>query len=256
MSRPVKSHAWIALMAFVALLAGGPAQARDMMLTIYDDGRSCPHDCDAHVVFNPADNGTRFAFSPQSSRVSPAPCEPGTECTICFGEADDSCMTSVYRGGGPAKGRFDFTPAFYDANCSRSDIPRALRKQCDALDKAATRLGYADAINCFATPDSPKCADVMTAAKAAQDADAPKRAQCLSMGEDAYNRAQPDSASRRSNGCDYSLLALGGNGRWKKLLPGACRPNTYVDPFGLDCCSASVRFAAANHPECRSFFKR
>ena len=29
------------------------------------------------------------------------PCVNGKECVICFGEADASCMSATYRGGGP-----------------------------------------------------------------------------------------------------------------------------------------------------------
>jgi len=76
------------------------------------------------------------------------------------------------------------------------------------------------------------------------------------MGERPYNLAQSDPKERRANNCNYSDLRLGGKPgkRWRLLLPAACRPGTFVDNFGLDCCSTDVRFAAANHPECRSFF--
>jgi hypothetical protein len=49
---------------------------------------------------------------------------------------------------------------------------------------------------------------------------------------------------------------LGGSAtkHWHLLLPAACREGTYVDRFGLDCCSADIRFAASNHPECAAFF--
>ena len=251
-------RAVLLIVALSFMVSGRAVEARDMQLTIYDDGLSCPNNCDAHVVLNDADNGTRQAFNPNSSRNSPSRCVSGEPCTICFSDPDNSCMSALYRGAGPAKGRFDFTPAFYDANCPRTDIPSALSDQCKALDRAAAKLGYATAINCFDTPRDPKCAAVIGEAKDAQQADIPKRAQCLSMGETAYNKAQSDPRERRSNGCDYTLLPLGGNSHshWRKLLPAACRPDTYVDPFGLDCCSSSVRFAAANHPECLSFFPR
>jgi hypothetical protein len=240
-----------------AVMFFAPAvQAREMQLTIYDDGRSSPGDCDAHVVFYPSDNGTRYAFQPSSSRLNPAACVEGNLCRICFGEADSSCMDALYRGGGPKAGRFDFTPAFYQANCSRTDIPAALRAQCDSLDSAAKKLKYSTAINCFLTPNDAKCVKATEQASAAQAADMPKYNSCIALGQTKFNAAQSDPKERRSNECNYSALALGGHpgNRWRLLLPAACRPGTYVDQFGLDCCSSDVRFAAANHPECRAFF--
>jgi hypothetical protein len=233
------------------------AAARDIKLTIYDDGLSCPADCDAHVVVNPADNGTRYAFRPDSNRAHPAACTLGQDCRICFSDGDDSCMTVTYRGGGPPVGTFDFTPAFYAANCARSDIPAALKRQCAALDAAVARLGYDKRVNCLATPSDQKCLDIVAKAKAARDLDVPKRQKCLDLGQANYNRtASP--AERRANDCNYSLARLGGSGnrRWQMLLPGACREGTYVDRFGLDCCSADLRFAAENHPECLGFFPK
>lgn len=239
---------WLALSA--------SAFAGDMRLTIYDDGISCPGNCDSHVVMNTADNGTRHAYRPDSSRTNPAACRSGESCTICFGDADSSCMKVTYRGGGPRAGTFDFTPAFYRENCPRDDAPAALKAQCKALDDLATKNGYTTSINCIETPENAKCTAIISAAKAAQNVDIPKREACLRQGEAAYNKAQSDPSERRSNSCNYTLSAIGGSGEkhWRKLLPGACRPGTYVDQFGLDCCSADVRFAAQNHPECIGFF--
>ncbi|PWT80589.1 MAG: hypothetical protein C5B44_05155 [Acidobacteria bacterium] len=244
------------LILFIAF--AGNATARDMVLTIYDDGLSCPYECDAHVVMFHSDNGTRYAFTPDSSRSAPHPCTVGQECKICFSEDDKSCMVARYRGDGPKAGRFDFTPAFYAENCQKPDIPEALKKQCISLDNAANRLGYTNSINCFTSPNDSKCKALMENAKAAQTADIPKRNKCLSMGQDAYNRSQADPKERRANDCNYSDLRLGGKpgNRWRRLLPAACRTGTFVDQFGLDCCSADVRFAAANHPECRAFFPK
>jgi hypothetical protein len=175
---------------------------------------------------------------------------------ICFGESDATCVHAIYRGNGPSAGRFDFTPAFYSENCSRTNIPTALRKQCDDFDRAAARGGYVNAINCFDTPDDPKCRAVIANAKAAREADIPKRQKCLEMGQRRYNAAQTDPKQRRATECNYSELSLGGSrGRhWKLLLPAACRRGTFVDKFSLDCCTSDVRFAAVNHPECKAFF--
>lgn len=243
---------------FLLIGFAGSANARDMMLTIYDDGLSCPSMCDAHVVMFHPDNGTRYAFAPTSSRSAPQPCVAGQECKICFSEDDKSCMLARYRGDGPKAGRFDFTPAFYKENCAKPDIPKALKKQCGTLDNTASRLGYTDSINCFTSPNDTKCQALMENARAAQGADIPKRDKCLSMGQKAYNKAQVDPKERRANECNYSDLRLGGKpgNRWRRLLPAACRAGTFVDQFGLDCCSSDVRFAAANHPECRAFFPK
>src|SRR5947209_10477168 len=87
--------------------------AVNMTPTVYDDGKSCPNGCDAHVVFHPRHNGTANAFDPSSSRAAPRECVVGQQCRICFSASDASCMLATYRGAGPPPGRFDFTPAFY-----------------------------------------------------------------------------------------------------------------------------------------------
>lgn len=236
------------------------AAARDFQLTIYDDGISCPGNCDAHVVLHPTDNGTRYAFRPNSSRSAPQKCVASQECKICFGEADASCMVALYRGGGPPAGTFDFTPAFYREQCSRSDIPQALKSQCSALQQSAQELEYSKRVNCFRDASDPLCTTQMANAAAAQAADAPKRAQCIAMGQAAFNAAQSDPGARRALDCNYSEQSLGGPNargtRWRLLLPGACRAGTYVGRDGLDCCSDDVWFAAANHRECSVFFPR
>ena len=248
----------IAAVAALSVVSVSLAVARDMKPTIYDDGISCPGGCDAHVVLNPSDNGTRYAYASGSPRGAPQPCKAGEACTICFDDSDASCMSATYRGAGPPSGTFDFTPAFYAANCGRAEVPAALKAQCGALDRAAAKLGYTTRINCFLSPDHAKCRAVMDRAKADQSRDVPKREACLGLGEAAYNAAQSDPDERRTNACNYSLSLRGGRpGRqWHLLLPAACRPGTYVDRFGLDCCSGDVRFAASNHPECASFFPR
>jgi hypothetical protein len=230
--------------------------ARDFTLTIYDDGKACPGNCDAHVVFYQTENGTRYAYLPTSSRTAPKACIKDQPCTICFSDADNSCMTALYRGGGPKPGRFDFTPAFYQQNCPRSDIPDALRSACKEMGSAASSLGYDKRTNCIAKPDDPKCVSLIDAAKKAQKEDGPKRDACIAQGEDTYNAKQTDAKEERALDCNYSKLNLGGGGRWRKLLPAACRAGTYVDPNGLDCCTADIRFDAVNHPECWSFFPK
>lgn len=246
----------LASVPFFMLALVDPVSARDMKLTIYDDGLSCPANCDAHVVMSGSDNGTRFAFRPGSTRAMPQACLSGQPCNICFGEADSTCMTATYRGGGPPVGTFDFTPAFYDANCPRTDIPVALRRQCNSLDQAVVSRGYQNRINCFSNPAHAKCTAPMQAAQAAQEADRPKRERCLAIGETAYNNEQTVAREKRTNGCNYTLQKLGGTQakRWHLLLPAACRGGTFVDRFGLDCCNSNVRFAASLHPECTNFY--
>lgn len=53
---------YVILAFLIVLFSDHPASAREMQLTIYDDGYSCPANCDAHVVFAPSDNGTRYPF--------------------------------------------------------------------------------------------------------------------------------------------------------------------------------------------------
>lgn len=243
---------------FFLLLLTAQSDAPVMRLTIYDDGKSCPGDCDAHVVTHPSDNGTRFVSDPATLRSAPRACTAGRDCRICFGESDSTCMTALYRGGGPGRRTIDATPAFYARHCGGVDIPSALAAYCRRMDRAITDGGYAGRINCLAEPANPGCVSVIARARAAQEADEPLYAECRQVGESAYNRRQSSDRTRRSNGCAYSRLSLGGpnsNGtRWKLLMPGACRAGTYVGRDGLDCCSADVRFAASNHRECSMYF--
>lgn len=48
------------------LLLASNIHAADIKLTLYDDGLSCPENCDAHVVFHSALNGTKHAHAPVS----------------------------------------------------------------------------------------------------------------------------------------------------------------------------------------------
>ena len=105
------------ILGIIALLCATPAFAEDFQSTIYSDGASCPGNCDAHVVFHRSHNGTKFASLPSSPRSSPVACKVGEPCRICFDDRDSSCMDVLYRGNGPDKERFDFTPAFYEAAC-------------------------------------------------------------------------------------------------------------------------------------------
>jgi len=248
----------ILVLLFMALFSWDCA-AKEMRLTIYDDGLSCPAGCDPHVVINQNDNGTRFAFHPDSTRTHPEKCTEGKECRICFGEDDITCMIATYRGGGAPKGTFDFTPDFYEKNCERHDIPSALHKSCLQLDGAVTRLGYGSRVNCFTDKTNPACISVLSDADTAQRLDIPEREKCLALGENAFNKMQAGIKKQRTNQCNYSKALLGGPNssgvRWRILLPAACRSGTYVGNYGTDCCSSNLRFAAKVHPECAIFFQ-
>jgi hypothetical protein len=77
---------WL-IMGLLVLVVAGSAIARDMKFTIYDDGRSCPADCDAHFVMNAENKGTGQAFRSGSWRRRPEKCVSGKDCTICFEES-------------------------------------------------------------------------------------------------------------------------------------------------------------------------
>lgn len=232
--------------------------ALSMTATIYDDGLACPGECDAHVVFAKTLNGAGNAFAPPaSSRLTPQTCRRGDRCVICFGVKGDTCMEAVYRGGGPPKGRFDFTPAFYEANCGEADLPAALAAECGRLQTAISAGGYDRRLNCLAQPEADRCRALTAAAEGKRARDAVERERCLALGEPAYNAQQRDESLHRTLGCNYYLNQKGSNARgqiWFKLAPGACRPRTYVGRDGLDCCSSNLFAAAAFHPECRKYF--
>jgi hypothetical protein len=234
-----------------------PPQASNMIATMYDDGKSCPNNCDAHVVFNPKHNGTRNAFAPSSSRSAPTKCLIGQPCRICFSEAESSCLLATYRGGGPAIGRFDFTPAFYEENCPKPNLPAAFDRQCKNAQPAIATLKQK--INCVAEPEHEKCKALMAVVIKRKADDDVLYEECKSLGEKAFNRKhRTEPKKQRSNDCAYESRKTGGPNskgeRWRRLLDGACRPGTYAGKDGLDCCSGSLFAAATLGKECRSFF--
>ncbi len=228
-------------------------QARNMIATIYDDGKSCPNDCDAHVVFHRTHNGTRNAFDPASTRSAPRQCVAGQPCNICFSESASSCMSATYRGGGPAVGRFDFTPAFYEENCSRENLPAVFAAQCRSAQPAINRLRTR--INCIANPGHEKCRVLMETVARRKAADDVIYEECKTLGEAEFNRRHRNRPRmQRSNDCAYEKLRRGGGGRWRRLLDGACRSGNYVGRDGLDCCSGSLFASAMLGRECLQFF--
>jgi len=234
------------------------SNAHELAPTIYDDGRSCPGDCDAHVVLNPTNNGTSHAHKP-GTQSSPQRCANGRDCRICFGHTADSCMIVLYRGGGPPAGKLDFTPAFYKQFCGTVGIPSRLSEQCNALDRAVSLQGYDERLNCVIDSSTPQCASVIGDAQTEYDADLEAYNECVRLGEASFNTAQPDVTTRRIYDCAYSQLKTGGpnrNGlRWHQLLPAACRPGTFVGRDGLDCCGGEPRVEAALHPECSPYYQ-
>lgn len=227
----------------------------EMKLTMYDDGRSCPADCDAHVVFHPENNGTSNAYLPASEDGIFKKCVPNQECKICFDADPQSCMIVMYRGAGPHKDTFDFTPAFYEENCTKPDLPEALAAQCISLRKQAKRLE--GRLNCFEDPDHAKCRDIMEQAKQNRAHDLPFYEACLQQGQELFNQSRPVSEQRSLN-CAYEKKGTGGpNSKgltWKKLLPAACRENTFVGRDGLDCCSGSLFHDGPLGLECKNYY--
>jgi len=243
-----------ALFLMFCLLIVAAAGAVVPQLTIYDDGLSCPGGCDAHVVFHKRMNGTVNAHAPPPAEKT-AVCTNGALCEICFDEAGKECLVVTYRGGGPPFGRFDFTPAFYQQQCAESDRPSGLKKAC--ADMKATSKAWAGRANCIGSPTEPKCESVMESALDARKQDDPQYARCKELGENAFNRTVGESA-QRSDSCAYEKLGTGKNSRgdtWRKLLPGACRANTFVGRDGLDCCSGDpMTDRAFGSAECAAFY--
>lgn len=243
------------LLAFI--LISPQVHAESMRLTIYDDGRSCPAGCDAHVVFHKTLNGSIFAHDPSRSPAPFKECAKNSLCQICFdNRSSSSCMTVMYRGNGPHPKTFDFTPEFYKQNCSNPAIPTQLKDQCESLAKAAKSLD--GRINCISNPSDPKCIALMKTANSLQAADIPLYDECKRDGEPKFNSTRP-KAQQRSNDCAYEKKGTGGpnsSGKtWKRLLPGACRPGTFVGRDGLDCCSGNIFADGPLGIECKGFYQ-
>lgn len=232
-----------------------PAQAATVRATIYDDGLSCPANCDAHVVFAPSLNGTANAHTPASADGPFKKCISGNECRICFDSTPASCMLAMYRGNGPHANTFDFTPAFYEANCSKPDIPAALAEQCRSLARSAR--GLDGRVNCVRTPEHARCVEVIRVAREKQERDRPIYQECVRLGEAAFNRGRPVT-EQRSEACAYEKKGTGGpNSRgktWRRLLPGACRDGTFVGRDGTDCCTGNPLADGPLGVECKAFY--
>jgi hypothetical protein len=239
------------------------ADPMSVELTTYDDGWSCPADCDAHVVFSDLHNGTRNAFLPAAgadpfaNRASAAQCAEGKECAICFEENAESCIVAIYRGNGPPKGRVDATPAFMKEWCDKASQPAAVAKECKRLKANAAK--FSGRINCIAEPGRAECRSKMEAAAAAKAADLPEFRKCEQLGRKKYNQQQPELSLERSAnaGCAYfeNQKKTNSNGvSWQMLSPGACRGSFFVGPNGTDCCSKDPMQAAVDFIECKFFY--
>ena len=243
------------MLLYLFLLLPISAVAEDVRLTVYDDGISCPGDCDAHVVFHSTLNGTEFAHSPKSAAAPYAKCTTGSECTICFASGNGQCMKVMYRGSGPTPSTFDLTPKFYEENCPSSSKYAFLRDKCSELRKAAANLiGWT---NCIRNPDDENCKIMIIEAQERQSTDRKLYEQCRAEGESKYNAGRPN-ADRRSEGCAYEFKGTGGpnskGNTWRKLLPGVCRAGTFVGRDGLDCCNGNPSSDGPLGIECKIFY--
>ena len=244
-------------LALIAFLAGPAVRAETFIPTIYSDGYSCPNNCDAHVVFNSAHNGSKYASSPDSPRTAPVKCTLGASCRICFGNADATCMEAIYRGGGPDTGRFDFTPAFYEANCGTGSLPDIFAAECASFASVYMKFTK-NAVYCLAEPGAIGCAQIIKAAQDAKSADTPLWDQCIQIGQTAFNRKYADTPQmQRSNSCAYEKHGSGGpNSRgqhWTRLLPAACQESAFVGRDGLDCCDRNAMSLGGLGRECSGF---
>ena len=247
---------WLGYGILLFIFSASPTLAKSIRMTIYDDGKSCPASCNAHVVFQSSLNGTIFAHDPSTPAAPFKKCSLGSPCNICFDDSSPaSCMTAEYQGGGPSPDTFDFTPKFYQQNCSKPSIPRQLKEQCDDLEKAAKPL--ASKVNCIANPTRTECVSLISTANALQVADLPLYNQCKKEGEARFNKGRPLS-QQRSNDCAYEQKGTGGpNSKghtWKRLLPGACRTGAYVGRDGLDCCTGITFADGPLGRECLNFY--
>ncbi|WP_152667578.1 hypothetical protein [Pseudomonas ogarae] len=223
-----------------------------MRVTMYSDGKSCPGNCDAHVVFQGDLNGSQFAHKPGSSFAA---CKKGEHCEICLLDNRRQCLEVTYRGGGPAPNTFDFTPAFFQQACAGKPVQQMLADICTKMELSAKKLEKLT--NCIVNQDRPECSNIITKARIARLADEPYYNQCMQMGESKYNTGK-SLFEQRTNDCAYEAKKSGGPNskgtRWKKLLSGACRIGTFVGKDGLDCCTGVKLTDAWLGTECRAFY--
>jgi hypothetical protein len=246
------------LCGFLALhsFSAAGSQAQEMSLTVYDDGLACPAGCDAHVVFHPIHNGTANAHLPGGAQDEEfKDCVAGQPCRICFDGNPGSCMDVMYRGAGPHQNRFDFTPAFFQENCSKVELPIQVKSKCREISAQAEKLDKR--INCIKEKNHPKCNRIMDEAIRLKQKDQPLYAECIERGEKKFN-ADHDPAEQRKDKCAYQKERSRVRGRlfktYFRLLPAACPQGTYVGRDGFDCCSGNPWKDGILYDECDRFY--
>lgn len=246
---------WLGLLPFMlfSLLLSVPlasAQAGEtMIITVYSDGKACPNHCDAHVVFNNKHNGTLNAFLPGQKPGVIKDCIDGQRCRICFDAQGDHCMNVMYRKGGPAINRFDFTPAFINEYCDGREVPPELGHFCKNL-KPNSRT-FRSSINCIKQPQHERCREIMAQAEQRQQADTVIYDRCIKLTEEEFNKHVGPAEQRKLN-CAYAENKV--NKKWDTLLPGACYKGTYVGKDGMDCCTGQPEIDQPFGNECKPFY--
>lgn len=234
-------------------------------VTCYQDGVSCPGNCDSHAVFEPANNSSRGNLRngyARGTRSEPQPCRNGQPCTTCFSKDPEDCVDTIYRGTGPGEGRIDVTPNFLHENCYKPGtlelqdrIPAGLVSECKRVGNSAVK--FEQKINCIANPRHPACAAYMDAQIERKRKDQVLYDECRRVGQSKFNQGRPASEQRIYD-CAYrsQITAHGPDNtrRWHDLLPAACGDNFFVSPNGLDCCSADSVTSACSG-DCGVFFK-
>jgi hypothetical protein len=163
-------------------------------------------------------------------------------------------MEAIYRGGGPDKGRFDFTAAYFEIACQKPGIPEAFLKTCKAF-RAKYEALTSEAVYCLNEPNFEGCEAKLATAKAAKEADQVLYDECKSLGEKAFNKKyQSDVSKQRSLECAYEKKGTGGPNTkgqtWRRLLPAACFAGSFVDRSGLDCCDGNKMSLGGFGNEC------
>lgn len=200
----------------------------ELHATCYDDGASCPGDCDEHVVANNATNGSARFHAPGSTPGRWRDCRNGQDCEVCFGDDPADCITVTYRGTGPDAGRADFTASFWEELCAVEDLPETLDDECDRIEDGSEGLS---AISCLEQPDAPGCEG-----RVPTDEE-----------RTAAQREVADCLAERNN--SWRCYYRGPNGT---LSAGACE-NGAVNSSGWDCCSGD-RFHDACVTGCGDYY--
>lgn len=248
---------WYAVAASVILAMGPVMMPVQMKLTAYDDGLACPAGCDSHVVFHHSINGSANAHGLDSGEGRFTKCIVGAMCRVCFSAEPADCTSARYRGGGPPKGTFDFTAAFYDLNCGLPNLPRSLDRKCHSLHSQAESLAHR--VNCIREADKSPCKILLDDARVRRTGDRGKYELCRQIGEQAFNKNRP-AEEQRTLSCAYEKVGTGGpnasGSRWRRLLPGVCGDRAFVGREGLDCCTGIPFHDASFGGECAMFYQR